>query len=72
MSNDDKDWHSLDIQKALKQKGLTLTSLSLRSNLASSTLRNAMRVSYPKAEKIIADAIGVPASEIWPSRYTKS
>lgn len=65
------DWHRVDIVAALHKKGVSLTQLSVREGLAASTLRNAMRVKYPKAEKIIAEAIGVQPSVIWPSRYQK-
>ncbi|EMV2148015.1 helix-turn-helix domain-containing protein, partial [Escherichia coli] len=41
-----------------------------RSNhLSSSTLKNALDKRYPKAEKIIADALGMTPQDIWPSRY---
>lgn len=63
------DWHRIDIVAALHKKGISLAQLSVKEGLAASTLRNAMRVKYPKAEKIIADAIGVEPSVIWPSRY---
>ncbi|EMU6158091.1 helix-turn-helix domain-containing protein, partial [Yersinia enterocolitica] len=39
------------------------------AGLAPSTLRNALRGSYPKAEVIIANAIGVSPAVIWPSRH---
>ncbi|MCO6524082.1 MAG: helix-turn-helix domain-containing protein, partial [Candidatus Schmidhempelia sp.] len=38
---------------------------------APSTLSNAFAHSWPKAEKIIAEVIGVPPCDIWPSRYNK-
>lgn len=65
------DWHSADIVAALHKQGLSLSQLSLAAGLSASTLRNALRAPYPRAERIIAQAIGIPASEIWPSRYPK-
>ncbi|WP_420890740.1 helix-turn-helix domain-containing protein [Dickeya fangzhongdai] len=40
-----------------------------RSILPSSTLGNALIRPWPKGELLIAEALGVPAYEIWPSRY---
>ncbi|SIO94826.1 MULTISPECIES: helix-turn-helix domain-containing protein [Vibrio] len=66
-----KDWHRADIVAALRKKGLSLTSLSIDAGLAPGTLKNVMRVKYPKAEEIVATALGVEPSVIWPSRYQK-
>ncbi|WP_121573400.1 helix-turn-helix domain-containing protein [Brenneria alni] len=63
------DWHQADVSAALKKRGTTLAALSRKSGLSSSTLRNALVRPYPKGEKIIAEAIGVSPSDIWPSRY---
>ena len=65
------DWHRADIIAALKKKGSSVSALSRENGLASSTLANALRFPWPKGERIIADAIGVDASDIWPSRYQK-
>ncbi|TEA26508.1 helix-turn-helix domain-containing protein [Candidatus Schmidhempelia bombi] len=66
-----KDWHRADIIAAIKKKGTTLSEVSRTTGYAPSTLSNAFSHSWPKAEKIIADTIGVHPSEIWPSRYNK-
>lgn len=63
------DWHRADVIAALKKKGLSLAGLSRDAGLGPRTLNNALERRYPKAEKIIADAIGVEPNEIWPSRY---
>ncbi|MDK9520120.1 helix-turn-helix domain-containing protein [Vibrio vulnificus] len=63
------DWHRADVKAELEKKGLSLRKLALSAGLAESTLSNVFRVNYPKAQKIIADAIGVPPETIWPSRY---
>jgi len=67
--NGSDDWHRADIIAALKKKGTSVSALSRENGLASSTLANALRFPWPKGEQIIAEAIGVTASEIWPSRY---
>ncbi|HHE3465036.1 TPA: helix-turn-helix domain-containing protein [Pasteurella multocida] len=55
----------------LHERNITLHSLSIKSGLAPSTLKNALRVSYPKGERIIAAAIGVAPQEIWATRYAE-
>lgn len=64
-----QDWHVEDIKCELRKKRITLKSLSINAGLAPSTLNNALRVSYPKAERIIAEALGLEPRDIWPSRY---
>ena len=66
-----KDWHQAKIVAALKARGTNLSQLSRESGLSAGTLRNALYRSYPRAEAIISQAIGVPAEEIWRSRYEK-
>jgi Ner family transcriptional regulator len=66
-----KDWHRADIIAALRKRGWTLRQLSTRHGYAADTLRKALVKSYPKAQELIGDAIGVPARIIWPSRYAK-
>lgn len=64
-----KDWHSADIIAALKKQGTTLSELSRKSGLSSSTLSNALVRSWPKGELIIATALNEKPENIWPSRY---
>lgn len=64
-----KDWSKSKVLFELREKGTTLTALSRQEGLASRTLNNAFYRSYPKAEKIISEALGVHPKDIWPSRY---
>ncbi|WP_071997725.1 helix-turn-helix domain-containing protein [Morganella morganii] len=64
------DWHRADIVAALHKKGITLAQLSREHGLSSRTLNNALERSYPRAEQIIAAAIGTTPEKIWSSRYT--
>lgn len=64
-----QDWHSADIIAALRKKGTSLAAVSRNAGLSSSTLANALSRPWPKGELLIAVAIGVHPSEIWPSRY---
>jgi len=63
------DWHKADIIAALKKRGTTLSALSRSVGLASNTLANALVRSWPKGEAIIAGALDMRPSQIWPSRY---
>ncbi|AVF34882.1 helix-turn-helix domain-containing protein [Rahnella sikkimica] len=65
-----KDWHSADIIAAIKKKGTTMAAVSREAGLCSSTLSNALTRKWPKGEKLIAEAIGVRAEIIWPTRYS--
>ena len=65
-----EDWHPADIKAALDKKGWTLTALAKHHGLkASNTLSHTFERSLPINEQRIADAIGVPVQDIWPSRY---
>ena len=46
-----------------------MARLSRENGLGADTLYNALARPWPKGEGIIATAIGVSPSEIWPSRY---
>ncbi len=48
-----------------------MAAVSRRAGLSSSTLSNALIRKWPKGERLIAEAIGVKAETIWPSRYTE-
>lgn len=64
-----EDWHPADIIAALRKRGTSLAALSRQSGLSSSTLVNALSRPWPKGEWLIATALKVHPSEIWPSRY---
>lgn len=67
-----KDWHPADIIAALRKHGTSLAKVSREAGLASSTLANALRRSWPKGEWLIASALNMHPSEIWPSRYVSA
>lgn len=62
-------WHPADIIAGLRKKGTSLAALSRASGLSSSTLANALMRPWPKGEHLIAEALGVDPSVIWPERY---
>lgn len=73
LNNDKKtanDWHRADIIAALHKRGWSLRQLSLKHGYSQgSTLKNALDRPWLKGERIIAEAIGIPAEEIWAARY---
>ncbi len=66
-----EDWHPADIKAALNKRDWTLAALAASHGLEKSTITHALQRSYPKAEQIIAEAIGVCPSEIWPTRWNQ-
>lgn len=63
------DWHNADIIAALKKKGTSLSAVSRKAGLSSTTLCNTLHRPWPKGEVLIAQALDLHPSEIWPSRY---
>jgi len=63
------DWHKADIKAALEKRGWTIRSLARHHGVHHRTLNQALYCPYLKSEQRIADAIGVQAAVIWPSRY---
>ncbi|TCV99030.1 helix-turn-helix domain-containing protein [Biostraticola tofi] len=69
MDTRNNDWHPADIIAALRKRGTSLAAVSRAAGLSSSTLANALTRPWPKGEWLIADALEIHASEIWPGRY---
>lgn len=65
------DWHRVDIVAAIHKRGLTMRELSEKAGLRPDTIKNALNRSYPKGERIIAQALECTPQDIWPSRYNK-
>ena len=63
------DWHNADIKAALEKKGINLAYLSRKNGLHPITISKALQFSYPKGERVIAEALGVSPETIWPSRF---
>ncbi|MEX1082068.1 MAG: helix-turn-helix domain-containing protein [Halofilum sp. (in: g-proteobacteria)] len=67
-----EDWHRADIVAALRKAGWTLRRLAKHHGYGCpTTLSTALERSYPRAERLIAEAIGVSPEVIWPSRYAQ-
>jgi Ner family transcriptional regulator len=66
-----KDWHQAMIVAHLRIAGTSLRQLSKDHALSPTALSVALQRPWAKAERIIADVIGVAPEKIWPSRYAK-
>ena len=69
LSTNNKDWTPARIKFELEERGLSLAEVSRRSGYSPTAAGRALRTSWPAVEAIIAEAIGVSAAEVWPSRY---
>jgi len=55
---------------SLSTKGLTITDLAKTKGITGPSLCNAFYRPFPKAERIIADALNQQPWDVWPERYT--
>lgn len=65
------DWHPADVVAALRKAGWSLRKLSVHHGYYPGALDKALHRRWPKAERLIADAICMSPEQIWPSRYLK-
>ncbi len=63
-------WDRHAILAAIKRRYGSLTGLADRYKTDRRHLTVALKRPYLKAERIISKALGVPASELWPDRYS--
>lgn len=64
------DWHPAEVVAALRMKGYSLRQLAKLNGYGNhNSMTAALRRPYPLAEAIIAEALGISAPEIWPTRY---
>lgn len=63
------DWHNAYIKAELEKVGTSLRQLSEDNGYQPDTLKDVLRRTFPRAQEIVAAAIGQEAAEIWPSRY---
>lgn len=64
-----QDWHPADVVAALHKRGLTLRKVAEKCSVSPPAVIKALRERNLPSERRIAEAIGIPASDIWPSRY---
>lgn len=63
-------WHREDIKAAIRKRGSTMNDLAKERGLPPSTVRNALSRPAYSGELAISDFLGVPAHELWPTRWT--
>ncbi|MFC0139433.1 helix-turn-helix domain-containing protein [Erwinia mallotivora] len=66
---EENDWHRADIICSIKKTGTSMSALSRKHGLSSSTLANTLYRKWPRGEAIISEHLNTPPWEIWPPRY---
>lgn len=64
-----EDWHKADIVASLWKRGTSLERLAREHGYGPNSISGALHRPYPKAERIIAEALDTTPQAIWPSRY---
>lgn len=64
-----QDWHKADIKAALEKAGYTLRGLAVLHGMSYSYFTIPLARPSVRAQTILANTIGVPPQQIWPSRY---
>lgn len=62
-------WNRHLILAEIKQRYGSLRAFAARTPLSPKHFSVALGSPYPKAEKLISRALGVPMRELWPDRY---
>lgn len=63
------DWHPADVLASLKKRGTSLRRVGIEHGYKQ--VQNVLVRPWWAVEQIVAQALGVPAEQIWPSRYTE-
>lgn len=63
------DWDPEDLKAAIRKNGLTLAALGRRSGLDRRIIAHALVKPHARAERAIAEFLGLSSYAIWPSRY---
>ncbi len=69
------DWTWPSVVAALHERGISLQKLGAKAGLTAhnrgqNALHNVGQKTYLNGERIIAEALGLKPSDIWPSRYS--
>lgn len=65
-------YHKEDIKAAVRKKGSTLQALSIQHGLQEKTVAGSLRVPMPRANRAIADFLGISLHQLWPAWYDQS
>lgn len=66
-----EDWHPADVVAGLRKAGWSLRKLSVHNGYYPNGLAKALSRPWPKGERLIAEALGISAADIWPQRHAK-
>lgn len=64
-----RGWHPEDIKAEIRKRGVTVSDLGKRHGLSGSAMRLSLVSPVPRADKVIAEFLGVPLHALWPARY---
>ena len=64
-----KVWTKAQIKCALEEAGMTLTGLAILNDMSPSQMRSVWSRPVRPAEKVLAEFLGVPPAELFPTRY---
>lgn len=64
-----QDWHRADVIAAFKKRGTSITRVARELGMNDSYLMQALNKPYPKAERLLAQYLGLTPQTIWPTRY---
>jgi len=59
------------IHYQLKIRDLSFAKVARANNMKPACLGQVWRITYPRAEKRVADALGLHPADLWPERYDK-
>jgi Ner family transcriptional regulator len=58
-----------EIKEMIRARGVTLSQLSEMSGFSKAAVSVALKVRSPYVQQAVADFLGMPPQQIWPSRY---
>lgn len=64
-----KDWSHEYVRYRIREMYGSMVNMAHCHGLHPSVIRRALRVPYPKVDRVIAKALGEHPATIWPSRY---
>lgn len=64
-----KSPHKEDIKAAIYKRGATLTQLASSASLGATTCNTALHRPIPRANRAIAEFLGVALCDLWPQWY---
>ena len=64
-----QDWPWPDVKSAIEKAGTTLSAIAVAAGKSPSAAWRVKDLPLPTVQCAIAKVIGIPAHEIWPSRY---